>query len=603
MDSKISSENVSQLERDISDLFASGVDAAHFASKLLLDIPVLVSVMDGDGKVLFASAYHNELSGVPDSLSEIKTEKDLFPAFVNKRFLPSLSQSVINDDLATWEFSAPLKNGSVCVYSVRHQILAAESSKKTFILSIGIDVTGISEINSAALQDHKSQLNYLSFHDPLTGLANRSLFYDRVNKSLSRSRRNTSNLSLLLVDLDRFKNINDSLGRDAGDYYLKQAALRLAETVRDTDTVARLSGDEFVIVLENVAQASDITGICQKILDSISQPLSVMGHEITSTASIGVSLYPRDGDSIDQLLKHADLAMSRAKHLGKNRTEFYVKAMTENAVNYLLLENDLRRAIDNDELCLHYQPQIDLQSGRIAGVEALVRWEHPDRGLIPPAEFIPLAEETGLIQPLGNWVLKTACMHFQSWLVKGFNFGKVAVNLSPRQFRQDNFDAIIVDTLEEAALAPEYLELEITESSVMENAAETIELLNVFAKMGLSLAIDDFGTGYSSLAYLKRFPINKLKIDRSFINDIDVDEADSAIAKSIIDLAHNMSLQVVAEGVERPTQSRWLNEKGCDHVQGFYYARPMAEEKLLELVEDSARVIVCDGRIRLLSSS
>lgn len=603
MDSKISSENVSQLERDISDLFASGVDAAHFASKLLLDIPVLVSVMDGDGKVLFASAYHNELSGVPDSLSEIKTEKDLFPAFVNKRFLPSLSQSVINDDLATWEFSAPLKNGSVCVYSVRHQILAAESSKKTFILSIGIDVTGISEINSAALQDHKSQLNYLSFHDPLTGLANRSLFYDRVNKSLSRSRRNTSNLSLLLVDLDRFKNINDSLGRDAGDYYLKQAALRLAETVRDTDTVARLSGDEFVIVLENVAQASDITGICQKILDSISQPLSVMGHEISSTASIGVSLYPRDGDSIDQLLKHADLAMSRAKHLGKNRTEFYVKAMTENAVNYLLLENDLRRAIDNDELCLHYQPQIDLQSGRIAGVEALVRWEHPDRGLIPPAEFIPLAEETGLIQPLGNWVLKTACMHFQSWLVKGFNFGKVAVNLSPRQFRQDNFDAIIVDTLEEAALAPEYLELEITESSVMENAAETIELLNVFAKMGLSLAIDDFGTGYSSLAYLKRFPINKLKIDRSFINDIDVDEADSAIAKSIIDLAHNMSLQVVAEGVERPTQSRWLNEKGCDHVQGFYYARPMTEEKLLELVEDSARVIVCDGRIRLLSSS
>lgn len=603
MDSKISSENVSQLERDISDLFASGVDAAHFASKLLLDIPVLVSVMDGDGKVLFASAYHNELSGVPDSLSEIKTEKDLFPAFVNKRFLPSLSQSVINDDLATWEFSAPLKNGSVCVYSVRHQVLASESSKKEFILSIGIDVTGISEINSAALQDHKSQLNYLSFHDPLTGLANRSLFYDRVNKSLSRSRRNTSNLSLLLVDLDRFKNINDSLGRDAGDYYLKQAALRLAETVRDTDTVARLSGDEFVIVLENVAQASDITGICQKILDSISQPLSVMGHEISSTASIGVSLYPRDGDSIDQLLKHADLAMSRAKHLGKNRTEFYVKAMTENAVNYLLLENDLRRAIDKNELCLHYQPQIDLQSNRIAGVEALVRWEHPDRGLIPPAEFIPLAEETGLIQPLGNWVLKTACVHFQSWLVKGFNFGKVAVNLSPRQFRQDNFDAIIVDTLEEAALAPEYLELEITESSVMENAAETIELLNVFAKMGLSLAIDDFGTGYSSLAYLKRFPINKLKIDRSFINDIDVDEADSAIAKSIIDLAHNMSLQVVAEGVERPTQSRWLNEKGCDHVQGFYYARPMTEEKLLELVEDSARVIVCDGRIRLLSSS
>lgn len=600
MSSEISSECLSQLEHDIADFFASGVEPVGFVSELLLDVPVLVSAMRTDGRLIFSSAQHTKLSGVPDSIAEMKTENDLFPTFVTDRFTPSLSQCVLNDNLNNWEFSVQHKSGAVCVYKIRHQILKGLAGKDDIILTVGVDVTGISEVNSAALQEHKSQLNYLSFHDSLTGLANRSLFYDRVHKSLSRARRNNSNLSLLLVDLDRFKNINDSLGRDAGDYFLKQAAMRLAETVRDTDTVARLSGDEFVVVLENIAQASDITGIAQKILDSISLPLNVMGHEISSTASIGVSLYPKDGDSIDQLLKHADLAMSRAKNLGKNRTEFYVKAMTENAVNYLLLENDLRRAIDNEELCLHYQPQIDLHSGRIAGVEALVRWEHPDRGLISPAEFIPLAEETGLIQPLGHWVLHTACVSFHRWLIKGLNFGKIAVNLSPRQFRQENFDAVIIDTLYKAALSPEYLELEITESSVMENAAETIELLNSFAEMGLSLAIDDFGTGYSSLAYLKRFPINKLKIDRSFINDIDVDDADSAIAKSIIDLAHNMSLQVVAEGVERPTQSRWLNEKGCDQVQGFYYARPMAEEQLMALVEDEVRTVVSDGSIRLI---
>lgn len=590
----------SQIERDITRFLESGASPAAFVAGLLASVPALISAVNAKGEVIFASPHHLALTGVPDQLDKIKTEKELFPEFVNNRFPPSLSQAVIHHNLNGWELSVQHKNGSVFVYDMRHRLIKDARTNEFIVLTIGIDVTSAREGDRTALREHKSQLNYLSFHDPLTGLANRSLFYDRVHKSLSRARRSNSNISLLLVDLDRFKNINDTLGRDAGDYYLKQAALRLAETLRDTDTVARLSGDEFVIVLENIAEASDITSIAKKVLEAIARPLNIAGHEISCTASIGISLFPKDGDTIDQLLKYADLAMSRAKTLGKNRTEFYVKAMTDNAVNYLLLENDLRKAIDNNELCLHYQPQVDLQSGKIAGLEALVRWNHKERGLISPAEFIPLAEETGLIESLGAWVLNEACDSFHRWLLQGLNFGKVAVNLSPRQFRQENFEQIVVKTLLTTRLSPEYLELEITESSAMENAAETIELLNCFADMGLSLSIDDFGTGYSSLAYLKRFPINKLKIDRSFIKDIDTDEAGAAIAKSIIDLAHNMSLQVVAEGVERQSQSSWLRDKNCDQVQGFYFARPMSEEQLMAFVADKDKAICSKTGVRVL---
>ena len=363
MTSRISSEISCQLERNITRFLASGANPASFVAGLLANVPALISAINVHGDVIFASPHHLALSGVPDSLDLIINERDLFPSFVADRFPPSLHESVLSKELTTWELSVQHKNGIVFVYEVQHRIIHDNVRNEDIVLTIGVDVTGLREDDNAALQDHKSQLNYLSFHDPLTGLANRSLFYDRVHKSLSRARRSKSNIALLLVDLDRFKNINDSLGRDAGDYYLKQAALRLADTLRDTDTVARLSGDEFVVVLENIAQARDITAIAQKILESIAKPLSISGHEISCTASIGVSLYPKDGDSIDQLLKHADLAMSRAKTLGKNRTQFYVKAMTENAVNYLLLENDLRKAIESNELCLHFQPQIDLQSG------------------------------------------------------------------------------------------------------------------------------------------------------------------------------------------------------------------------------------------------
>ncbi|SMF20599.1 diguanylate cyclase (GGDEF) domain-containing protein [Alteromonadaceae bacterium Bs31] len=579
----------------------SGEDAHLYLAVLLQHVPVLASVVDSSGEVLFASRFHTLLAGVADNLTNIHQEADLYPAFVQERLASLKQKAMENGSEQYWELSAKHKDGSLHHYQMRRIVMNADpnSGSKAVAYTIGVDVTE-NKLAESALRDHKSQINYVTFHDPLTGLANRSLFYDRMHKSISRAKRSESSLAVMLFDLDRFKNINDSLGHDAGDAFLKQVAKNMQDELRDTDTVSRLGGDEFVVALENISDILDIESIARKLLECLAQPVIVQGHEISCTASIGISVFPNNGDSIDQLLKNADTAMYRAKAAGKNRFQFYQSAMSDTAVNYLLLENDLRRAIDQNELCLYYQPQIDLSSGRIIGLEALVRWQHKDRGMISPIHFIPLAEETGLIEPLGDWVLEHACERFQAWLEQGVNLGKIAVNLSTRQFRQDKFETSVHNILQRTGLSPEYLELEITESSAMENAATTIDMLKCLSQMGLSLAIDDFGTGYSSLAYLQRFPIQKLKIDRSFIHDIDKDTQESAIAKSIIDLAHNMSLEVIAEGVERPAQSSWLNERGCDQVQGFYYSRPLSEKQLFDLINDSERVIRDEQGIRLL---
>jgi EAL domain-containing protein (putative c-di-GMP-specific phosphodiesterase class I) len=319
--------------------------------------------------------------------------------------------------------------------------------------------------------------------------------------------------------------------------------------------------------------------VANKLLVTLARPLEISGHEITTTVSIGVSIFPDDGADADELLKNADIAMYKAKEAGKNNCQFYAKGMSATAVNYLLLENDLCRAVELNQLTLHYQPQIDLRTGELTGVEALVRWQHPERGLISPAHFVPLAEETGLIVPLGEWVLREACRQQKVWLSSGKRVGRMAVNLSPRQFRQKNFPGKVEAILRETQLKAEYLELEITESCAMEHAGETISQLNQLHQMGLFLAIDDFGTGYSSLAYLQRFPIQKLKIDSSFILDIQSDQNDAAIAKSIIGLARNLNLEVVAEGVENEVQAEWLRQQGCDQAQGFLYAKPLTPKQ------------------------
>lgn len=558
---------------------ATGEALTECLQMLLEQMPVLIAVADSGGHLLMASAQHAELEGVAGSSEHWSKLADVYPANFQHELEHLLGAQGSSPE---WlEFKAKHKDGSFHVYQIKY--ICQQSAGQPLCFVFGTDITAHKQIENS-LRDHKSRLDYMVYHDNLTGLANRTLFYGRINKTLEFARDNHETLGILLVDLDRFKNVNENLGYDAGDDLLRITADNLRAQLREKDIVARLSGDEFVVVLDDVRRKSDLEMVAQKLLNRLSLPVKLQGHSIISTASIGISVFPADGDNIDQLLKHADLAMHKAKAKGKNCFEFYEEALHNQAINYLLLENDLRRAIDQGEIVLHYQPQINLTNGRIVGLEALVRWNSKERGMVPPMHFIPLAEETGLIEPLGEWVLRHACERFQAWLMKGLKLGKMAVNISPVQFRKEHFEHMVMSVLMSTHLSPEYLELEITESSAMENAEKAVDTLNCLSKLGLSIAIDDFGTGYSSLAYLKRFPIQKLKIDRSFVKDIEGQNCDAAIAKSIIDLAHNMSLQVIAEGVECLDQSDWLLTRGCDQVQGFYYSRPLSEEQLMSFL-------------------
>jgi diguanylate cyclase (GGDEF)-like protein/PAS domain S-box-containing protein len=550
-----------------------------YLNAILRYSPALISVKDLDGNVVLASEHFKQMALIDETGFVGKNVFDVYPKDVAQSMWEIDKATKTKQQTYEVELDLMHKDGSIHTYLIVKFPLRSKENKVFGVCTIGTDISE-RKLAENALREQQSRLNYMAFHDSLTSLPNRSLFYDRIYHGLARARRAESKVALMLLDIDRFKNINDSLGHDAGDILLKAIAMRLNEGVRDMDTVARLGGDEFVVVLEGIHDMDDVVFVANKLLATLSRPLEISGHSISTTVSIGVSIFPEDGSDTDELLKNADIAMYKAKEAGKNNCQFYTKGMNATAVNYLLLENDLRRAVEQQQLVLYYQPQVDLRTGEMMGVEALVRWQHPDRGLVSPAHFIPLAEETGLIVPIGEWVLREACRQQKIWLDANKFVGKIAVNLSPRQFHQKNFPGKVEAILKETGLEAKYLELEITESCAMEHAGETINQLNQLKQMGMFLAIDDFGTGYSSLAYLQRFPIQKLKIDRSFINDIHDDDNDAAIAKSIIGLAHNMQMRVVAEGVENEQQADWLRDKGCDQAQGFFYAKPMTAKQL-----------------------
>lgn len=427
------------------------------------------------------------------------------------------------------------------------------------------------------------------YHDTLTGLPNRVLFEDRLTLELAHAQRDKQGLAVMFLDLDHFKLINDTLGHWVGDQLLQDVADRLKNALRGADTVARMGGDEFALLITQVTHAENVVKVVQKIFHALNPPFNFGDHEFHITTSIGITLYPNDGKDTQTLLKNADTALYRAKEQGRNIYQFYTPAMNTKTLERLALENNLRRALERKELIVYYQPRVKINTGQIVGMEALVRWQHPEQGLISPVKFIPLAEETGLIIPLGEWVLQTACAQTKAWQEAGLPPLRVGVNLSARQFQQPNLVERVAQVLKKTGLHPQYLELEITESAAMQNAEYTLLMLYHFKEMGIHISIDDFGTGYSSLSYLKKFPFHTLKLDQSFIRDLTTDPNDAMIAKIIITLAHGLKLEVVAEGVETQEQLDFLKRLQGDEVQGYLFSKPLPAEEFEQLLRQEMK--------------
>ena len=438
------------------------------------------------------------------------------------------------------------------------------------------------EVEIAERRIADQRVIHMAHHDELTGLPNRTLLTDRVEQAIARAQRGGGKLALLFLDLDRFKNVNDSLGHAVGDHLLQAVSQRLLTCLRYQDTAARLGGDEFIISLPDVTDGPEAARVAARILAELAKPFNVSGHLLPAEASIGIALYPDDGDNAQTLMRNADTAMYHAKESGRANYQFFSAQMTERVSRRLSTETRLRRALEQGEFTLHYQPLIELASGRIDGAEALARWPQPDqRRMVSPAEFIPVAEDTGLIVPLGEWVLREACLQAQAWQAVQPGV-RVAVNLSPRQFRQKQLVVMVEQALRDSGLPPSLLELELTEGMLMHHADETVQTLEQLHEMGVRLAIDDFGTGYSSLSYLKRFPIHTLKIDRSFVQDLSHDPDDAAIVTAIIAMARGLDLSVTAEGVETEEQAAFLRSLSCRLAQGFHFGRPMPAAEFVQ---------------------
>ena len=433
------------------------------------------------------------------------------------------------------------------------------------------------------LRERTAQVNQLSFYDACTDLPNRFLFEDRLSQALAAAQE-TQVIAVLFLTLDQFKKVNDTLGHDRGDLLLSLTAGRLKNVVSDRGTVARFGNDEFALLLTQIGDANDVTDLVDSIVESMKVPFDIEGNEVFATLSAGVTFFPEHGKDGQTLLKNAGTALYRAKRAGGNNYKFYSRDMHERASKRLRLEGNLRRALENDEFVLVYQPRVAVDTHKITGVEALIRWEHPELGLISPAEFIPLAEDTGLIIPIGEWVLREACAQNRKWQQQGLEPFRVAVNISARQFQQADISRVVVRALDAAKLSPEHLELELTESSIMNNVDFAVKVLTELKQMGVEITVDDFGTGFSSLSYLKRLPIGALKIDQSFVRDATTDPDDAALVMAVVTLGHNMRLKVIAEGVETEEQLRFLNLLRCDEVQGYLFSRPVPAEDLLQMV-------------------
>jgi diguanylate cyclase (GGDEF)-like protein/PAS domain S-box-containing protein len=500
-----------------------------------------VVVTDAQARIITVNPAFISITGYREDEVIGKNPRILNSGRHDQAFFQSLWASVEKTGKWHGEIWNRRKNGDVYPEWLNVGVVRDAGGKLTNYIGVFSDIT--------AIKESEQQLNYLAHHDPLTGLPNRLLFNARLEHTVQQARRRHTELAVLFLDLDRFKNINDTLGHASGDDLLRQVARRLSTSLREEDTLARLGGDEFVIIIESLNAARDSAKVADKLLDILRQPLQLLEHEVFIGASLGISVYPADGEDCETLVKHADIAMYRAKHLGRNNYQFYTQELTESMFHRFTLENGLRRALDRQEMVLYYQPQLDVAQSRITGVEALIRWQHPERGLLLPGNFIPLADEMGLLTRIGEWVLHAACRQARKWLDQGLPPLRMAVNVSAYQITHSDIAKTVREAIEHTGFDPHWLEVEITEDFFMQGDVQTLHVLHELKDMGITLAIDDFGTGYSSLSYLKRFPIDRIKIDQSFIRDIPRDSDDEAIARAIIAIGHTLKLTVIAEGV------------------------------------------------------
>jgi diguanylate cyclase (GGDEF)-like protein/PAS domain S-box-containing protein len=499
-----------------------------------------------------------------------------------------------DDERITDEIRAKLRSGEIEFFKIEKRYLHKNGTPIWAALTIAVkrdpngealyDVSVVEDIT--ARKAAEDQVQYLATHDGMTGLPNRSLFSQLVKNAIEYSSRYKHTFAVLFIDLDRFKQINDSLGHEAGDILLKTVAHRFRNCLRSSDVVARLGGDEFVVLAQRVSNQNQVIVVARNLLAAAMKPIPIMGHECRVTASIGISMYPQDGKDEQTMMMNADLAMYLAKEEGKNNFQFYSPDIKSHSVEKMLLESHLRSALELNEFTVHYQAKVNIQSGEIKGVEALLRWTNPVLGAVSPTQFIPMTEEMGLIIPIGRWVLLMACQQNLIWQKEGLQPICISVNLSPRQFADNELIPYIKEILAMTGMAPNLLELEITESIVMHNTEKTIQKLMELKAMGIRIAIDDFGTGYSSLSQLKKFPVDTLKVDRSFIREIALHEEDRAITQAIIAMGKTLGLTVVAEGVESAEQLSFLSNNACDEMQGFYFNKPISPEELSKLMHD-----------------
>ena len=538
----------------------------------------VVVITDKQGKIEYVNPAYEKITGF--SSDEVIGQR------------PSIVKSGMHDDEFYYRLWKTIKGGepfsdvfinrrkSGSIYYAQTTItpLKDEQGSVTHYLATGKDITG-------RIKDQE-RLQFMATHDALTELPNRTMLKDRLGHAMNQAERNNTRVAVMFLDLDRFKNINDSLGHPTGDKLLQQCSERLGLCIRKGDTIARLGGDEFTIVMESINDIDSVSHVAQKINATLSEPFIVDGYEVFSSTSIGITIYPDDADNVDALLKNADTAMYRAKAQGGNSYEYYTEDMTRHAVKRLEMYNQLLHALEREEYVIYYQPRIDLRTGKVSGMEALLRWESAKFGLVMPDEFIPILEESDLIIDVGNWVIRKCCEFNQGLKNHGLDLVKVSVNLSARQFRDQATLQCIEELQDSCCSLADCLEIEITETLLMENIDMASNIINKMNSLGLSIAVDDFGTGYSSMSYLKRFPINSLKIDRSFIKDLPDDSDDVAITQAIIVLAHSLNLDVVAEGLETEEQLKFLHENKCDEIQGYLISHPLPEDEFVKWLSD-----------------